>query len=444
MNKLFEQFENHALFQTLANKLSFIEKSVNDDSYNEMEKESLLAYQQLLTIIKTNLSSKALPMVNKSVLDNLNTSISNLTNGVLTNINGYSTQYQSVMDWYKRIPTLEKKSEIKESYNSLIDNFLEKQERIEEKIKFEIDKFALKQEHLTELTVKEIDDFKSKQNEQFDNWENEKTKMQEEIDSLREQNDNLKIQIKNFEAEIQNQQRKIDRIIDNFETTFKENSDDFEERFTNKENEYNNTINGLLTEQKSAADKTLSHLEKRKDEVEKLWGIIGKSATVGNASSKATEHKEFADTMMWWTIALMCIALTIIGVSTWKLFSGTYTYMSFVWKVITSAIILIPAFYCANISKRQRDREFQLRDFEIKIATLEPFMENMILENNCDNDTLINKDKVKLELTKIFFDKQFTSINSSNDCILIPKELAKILNTLAKKCNLNINIGDEK
>ena len=41
----------------------------------------------------------------------------------------------------------------------------------------------------------------------------------------------LKTQIENFEAEIQNQQRKIDRIIDTFETTFKENTDDFEERF---------------------------------------------------------------------------------------------------------------------------------------------------------------------------------------------------------------------
>lgn len=146
--------------------------------------------------------------------------------------------------------------------------------------------------------------------------------------------------------------------------------------------------------------------------------------------------------MMRWTIALMSIGLIIIGIATWKLFQGEYHYIDFVWKVITSAVILIPALYCANISKRQRDREFLLRDFELKTAALEPFMENMKLENESNSDDAINKDKVKLELTKAFFDHQFG--NKPNDCVLLPKEVTKILNALAKKCNFNINIGDKE
>ena len=135
----------------------------------------------------------------------------------------------------------------------------------------------------------------------------------------------------------------------------------------------------------------------------------------------------------------MFIGLAYIGVATWKLFQGTYVYTDFVWKVITSAVILVPALYCANISKRQRDREFQLRDFELKTAALEPFMENMTLESSSGEGDILNKDQVKLELTKSFFDQQFN--NKTNDCLLLPKELTKLLNTLAKKCNLNINVG---
>ena len=138
----------------------------------------------------------------------------------------------------------------------------------------------------------------------------------------------------------------------------------------------------------------------------------------------------------------MCIGLVYIGIATWKLFQGQYVYTDFVWKVITSAIILIPALYCANISKRQRDREFLLRDFELKTAALEPFMENMKLENESNSNDAINKDKVKLELTKAFFDHQFG--NKPNDCVLLPKEVTKILNALAQKCNFNINIGDKE
>ena len=66
----------------------------------------------------------------------------------------------------------------------------------------------------------------------------------------------------------------------------------------------------------------------------------------------------------------------------------------------------------------------------------------MILENK-NPDKSINKDQVKLELTKAFFGQQFSEQNK-NDCVLIPKEIAKILNSFAKKCNLNINLGDKQ
>lgn len=140
---------------------------------------------------------------------------------------------------------------------------------------------------------------------------------------------------------------------------------------------------------------------------------------------------------MWLVVFVLSIT-TIID-----LCSGNFNYLHFMYKIIGSSVFLIPAFYCSNISKRHRDREFQLRDFEVKTAALEPFMENMILENASITNDEVNKDKIKLELTKTFFGQNFDS-SKSNDCILIPKEVAKILNTLAKQCNLNISLGDSK
>lgn len=110
--------------------------------------------------------------------------------------------------------------------------------------------------------------------------------------------------------------------------------------------------------------------------------------------------------------------------------------------IVGSTIFLVPSLYCSNISKRHRDREFQLRDFEVKTAALEPFLENMNLGNISIGTDEISKDKVKLELTKTFFDNQFD--NGKNDCVLLPKEVAKIFNTFAKKCNLNINLGNKE
>ena len=71
-------------------------------------------------------------------------------------------------------------------------------------------------------------------------------------------------------------------------------------------------------------------------------------------------------------------------------------------------------------------------------------MENMILDNIDTTGQEINKDKVKLELTKAFFNHQFNLYDKNDDCVVLPKEMAKILNNLAKKCHLNVNIGDDK
>lgn len=425
MSNLFEQYQSHEISQTIENKLSEINNALDNVSYNESQINSLQAFQQLILTIKANLMSRNLPLVPQNILNQLNAAIKNLSLNLLPNIDASYTQYQALMDWFKRIPTIEKKSEVKESLNQIIENFKNKQNKISEEIN------------------SEIVNFKSLQEEELNSWNDEKKSMQSEIEQLKQDKIKLEENVTSLSQKLLNQENKMNELISAFKNDYETNKADFEERFTNKEKEYDTKIENLLNEQKNAAKVIITHLEQRQDEVEKLWGIIGKSGTVGNASSKASEHKKFADTMMWWTIVLMCIALIIIAIATWKLFSGKYTYMSFVWKVLTSAIILAPAFYCANISKRQRDREFQLRDFEIKTATLEPFMENMFLVNENANSETINKDKVKLELTKIFFDKQFSNTNSQNDCILLPKEIVKILNSFAKKCNFNINLGDK-
>ena len=250
---LFEQFQNHEIFQTLTNKLDEIEKAINNESYNEAQKESLFAFQQILTIIKANLESKALPMVPSNVLANLNSAIANLSIAILTNINGYPNQYTNLLDWYKRIPTIEKKGELKESFNSIIDNFIQNKEKISSDINIE------------------IKDFQNKQEQQFLEWKSEKEKMQEEINELKSQNDDLKNKITLFEQTIQNQQTKINNLIENFKADYNEKAENFEERFTDKETEHNKKIEELLVSQKNNANMILEHMQQRRDDVEELW-----------------------------------------------------------------------------------------------------------------------------------------------------------------------------
>lgn len=426
MSNLFEQYQSHEISQTIENKLSEINNALDNVSYNESQINSLQAFQQLILTIRANLMSRNLPLVPQNILNQLNAAIKNLSLNLLPNIDASYTQYQALMDWFKRIPTIEKKSEVKESLNQIIENFKNKQNKISEEIN------------------SEIVNFKSLQEEELNSWNDEKKSMQSEIEQLKQDKIMLEENVTSLSQKLLNQENKMNELISAFKNDYETNKADFEERFTNKEKEYDTKIENLLNEQKNAAKVIISHMEQRQDEVEKLWGIIGQAAISGNSQNYANKAKETADRMMWATLIIMGIVVLVLSITTViDLIYGKFNYIHFIYKIIGSTIFLVPALYCSNISKRHRDREFQLRDFEVKTAALEPFMENMILDNTDDKNSAINKDSVKLELTKVFFDKQFANNNSQNDCILIPKEIAKILNSFAKKCNLNINLGDK-
>lgn len=426
MLTLSEEYQNHSVSQTIEDKLSEIEKGLENNTYKDDQINSLRIYQQLILLIRTNLTSKNLLLVPKKTLDHLNSIVKGLNLNLMISIDTSYNQYQTLLDWYNRIPTIEKESEVKENVNQMIENFINEQTRI------------------SKVINSEINNFKTLHEKEFNSWQLEKETMQKEITSLQEENNEIKKQVENFKQEIQKQEKTMTDLIDKFKKDYDTNSDKFKERFNNNETEYNNKINTLLSDQEVAADEILNHLEKRKSEVEKLWGIIGQAATSGNSQNYANKAKRTADIMMGITLIIMIVVVSVLVYTTFSdISSGNFNYVHFIYKIVGSSVLLVPALYCSNISKRHRDREFQLRDFEVKTATLEPFMENMNLENTGDKQN-INKDMIKLELTKAFFDKQFQNSTKNNEYILIPKELANILNSLAKKCNLNITLGDKK
>ena len=172
------------------------------------------------------------------------------------------------------------------------------------------------------------------------------------------------------------------------------------------------------------------HLEKRKQEIEVLWGIIGKATVSGQSQSYADKAKELADKLMWTAFILMTLMVGTVAILTIiDILKSNFSFEIFFYKVLATSVLLVPAFYCMNLAKRQRDREFQLRDFEVKTAALEPFMERLTF---IDEQSKLEKDKTKLELTKTFFDKEFAKENKQHKDILIPQDVLASLKELSK------------
>lgn len=365
------------------------------------------------------LNDNTIPVAPQQNLATLHSYIVNLSEGHFTNLNAHYGQFNNIMNALKNFPYLKNKSVVKESFNKLIEDFIKKQEAIDNKI------------------TDEISSFKEKQTKEIDLWKQEKAGLTNEINALKQENSKIQAALNKYQEKIDADETKVESLISKLKAEYEFLLEGLKNKFDEHRDNDMAELEKLIEECSSRADGLFKHMDTRKQEVEKLWKIIGKASVTGSSQNYADNAKKFADVMMWITIGLMMIVISVLSITTYlDLKNGTFEYLHLFYKAIASTVFLIPAFYCANISKRQRDREFQLRDFEVKAAALEPFMESMTMSKNEDNE---EKDKVKLELTKAFFDKEFSNTNKHNDSIFISKDMIKIIRDLSKNLNLSIN-----
>ncbi|MBQ8033119.1 MAG: hypothetical protein IJ266_04115, partial [Elusimicrobiaceae bacterium] len=169
------------------------------------------------------------------------------------------------------------------------------------------------------------------------------------------------------------------------------------------------------------ADEIIKALKTKEAEVEKLWGIIGKAVVSGQAQSYADKAQKMANILMWTAFTILIgLTLGLVVITMIDIYQQKFSFLTFCYKVMASAVLLAPAIYCMNLAKRQRDREFQLRDFEVKTTALEPFLERMEFTSD---DQKSAKDTVKLELAKAFFDTEFAKENKQHGAILLSADM---------------------
>lgn len=407
-----ETNENHPVYTTLQDKIALVNKALLEDNLTDTVKKSLLIWQDLLRYVDMVLNTSSFLNLPVHFFNDLKSSLSSITEPVIKNINGYSAYYTNILNYTKRIPVVSSKGDIKQSFKSLVGQF-------------------------NNQTSEAIDSFKQEQKTTFENWNTQKESLSKDIQNLQTSKDNLSSSLETLKKDIAIQrdanQAMVSALQKDYNTFKKEKDEAFKAQKTDLENKITN-LNTSATQQ---ANTIIASLQKKQEEVEKLWGIIGKAVVSGQAQSYADKAQEMANLLMWTAIGILggiTLGLTIITFV--DIYCDNFSFLTFFYKVLASAVLLAPAFYCMNLAKRQRDREFQLRDFEIKTAAFEPFMERMKFATS---DQKGGKDATKLELTKSFFDKEFAKENKQHGDILLSEDmiraLDKIANIIHKKDN---------
>lgn len=226
---------------------------------------------------------------------------------------------------------------------------------------------------------------------------------------------------------------------------FSNKLDDFSSQFEAQKAEQDKLYNTNFQLLKDGAEKRLSDMEQIQHKIEKIYGIVGKEAVVGSQKKYADNARDFANILFWSSIGLMLVfALVVVWpvlealCNSIFVFDQTKTFANLNWNILLcrlpiAALLLLPAVYMANESKKQRDKENKYRELEIKMAAVEPYFNN-ISESTKDEQTQIpEKDVVKLELAKALLSP---GVNVSEKNVIIPHEISNLIENIVKiVCN---------
>lgn len=397
--------EEHLVYNALQEKIKLVEKELLTEEKSDTTQRSLLLWKDLLAYTNVVLNAKRFPNVPKSFLNELYNSLSVVNRNIIRDYPSYSSYYSNVLNQTKRIPVVEYRGDIKQSFTSMANQFEKQANRT-------------------------IEEFKEERKSAMAEWQQEKATWQQELQTLRKEKEDLTAELNALKTDFSSQKQQNQNLIANLQMKFNQFTEREQTKITELKEDFTSQLKNYDEEHKQEADEVLGHLQTRKEEVEKLWGIIGKAVVSGQAQSYADKAQKMANMMMIVALIIMGIACGLIAYLTISLIHhpeilGTGLV---IFRFLSAIILFTPALYCMNVAKRQRDREFQLRDFEVKTAALEPFIEHMDLGDNAQE----TKDKVKIELTKTFFAKEFAKEPNQHKGILLSQDMIDAMDKFAK------------
>lgn len=411
MGILADNFKNHSVHRAVDTTLNYIDTLKNETGLTDSQKDSLAFYEQLIIYAKYVLNNCVTRTVPAQILTKLESNIVNLQNSNIKNIEATYDLYTDIMDDLSKIPVYNDKNITKASIGKIIDNFNSDKEKIQKDISDEINKFQ------------------QSQKEEIEKWRKEKEDLEKEITTLKKENEVLNDELITLSQTISSENTRLTNIILTFQNNYDKKMDDIKISFNQIQSDITGNFNTLFAESKKKADLLYTYMQEKQRDVENLWGIIGKASVSGSSQNYANRAKNFAHWMTAAALLLMLSTVVFLSVLFYiDITSPNFNPMNLLYRIPLGFTLLLPAWYCANIANKQRNREFQLRDFEIKTAGLEPFIENMkMVKYNEKSGEENKKDETKLELVKNIFQNDLDKKKVDDKNIIIPKDMLELL-----------------
>ena len=194
---------------------------------------------------------------------------------------------------------------------------------------------------------------------------------------------------------------KLEEFVQGFDKKFEETEVSRSEKFKDELEKFN-----------SEAQENLHEMRKKKEDAQKILGVIIDATHAGSYKKQANEDKESADNLRKISIVLMVIASVLLGlpIALSTIWTGLF---EFSWKEIfnrtaVSSAFFITAIYCARESTKHRQNEQKNRRSELTLVSAGPFL--ALLDDNAE------KEAIKLRIAnKLFIDETRNELDDELD-----------------------------
>ncbi len=215
---------------------------------------------------------------------------------------------------------------------------------------------------------------------------------------IQEQKTRLDQSIAGFQKQFSDAQEKRTK---DFAEALKKNSDEFlqqgkqfdsvfREDAARRKQEYETFFETARKE----SNEHLEFLQRRQDEVNKIFGAIGTTAFAGNFKTTADNEASAANLWRWIALGLMAAMIVVGGYAFYYSISHETDWRVFAFRLGTVIVLAVPAIYAANESSKHRERERLNRKVHLELASIDAYLVLLPEEQ---------RNKIKGSLTEKFF-----------------------------------------
>lgn len=411
----------------LITPINTLKESLEKVQLNEQNTATYEKLKILIPILESRVNGMGVMICNPTYLNNISAYLSNIQSYINSDIaspsSGYygniSGQIDNIVAQLPQIPTVDKTT-VKQSLNQIIGIYKKQNENIIEKIKQEKDGLE-----------KEVSTLKQKVaslETQINNKEQELTTLAENFKQQFTSSQNLRDQT--ARTKLDNTLQLWDEAGRKYSEQIKNNEEDIQRKFDEK-----------YEDLKQQTISIIKYMEERQEEIKKIYGLVGEMVSCGEYKKYAIDEHKTANIMFWTSFGLFCVAALVMVVATIIELcgDGIFSWWTVLTRLPVALVILLPAFYTAIEARKRRNQEIALRDFEIKIANIDPYLKNIDFvesEREATGQATQEGCKTARDL-KIELAKEFFSIKQVKDTdnIVIPRDMIELFEKFMAFCD---------